>query len=69
MEPFISFRAYRNGEWKGHSSKRAVRASIKVWGTYGGLRIFAYDGQGTYTEVPDYLWGEAFAEGEVQSNG
>lgn len=64
MEPFISFRSCRNGEWKGHTSKRGVRAAIRMWQRHGGLRIFAYDGVGTYNEVAPQDWDEMF--GSVQ---
>ncbi|MEU7243369.1 hypothetical protein [Streptomyces sparsogenes] len=66
MNPYISYVPWRNEEWKGHATKKAVRMAIAYDRGWGGLRLFSHgaypDGRTFFLEVPRDQWDEMFAD-------
>lgn len=59
--PYITYCYSRREQWRGHDSKKQVRASIRASGA-NGLRIFARMPDGAYHEVPRSNWDWAFKD-------
>ncbi|MEV4037686.1 hypothetical protein [Streptomyces umbrinus] len=67
MDQWISYVPWRREEWKGHTSKKAVRQAIRYDRGRGALKIFerAESESGTsvgYDEVPRGDWDKVFAD-------
>lgn len=62
MEKWISYRPYRNQEWKGHATKKAVRQAIAYHRSMGRLRIFQWTEDSGYYEIPRSEWAERFTD-------
>lgn len=60
MDEYLTFCAARRIEWRGHDSRKKVRASIRASAHYG-LRIFVWDGK-YYYEVQPEDWDVYFAD-------